>query len=139
MYLSNNFTILISSFCLSRCCIDFTIFNFLFLFNIIIFTIFMISFTSFYYWVVLEILQILLFMSYKLASHQLQKIISNIYSLYWLSNTNHIFTTSVCKIYSSYDYELVIFIYLFILILWNIFIFSCNYLFILLLLLINIF
>ena len=61
----------------------------------------------------LELLQILLFMSYKLASHQPQKIISNIYSLYCLSNTNHIFATSVCKICSSYDYELVIFVYLF--------------------------
>ena len=58
-------------------------------------------------------LQILLLMSYKLASHQSQKIISNIYSLYYLNNTNHIFTTSVCKICSSYNYELVIFVYLF--------------------------
>ena len=61
----------------------------------------------------LEILQILLLMSYKLAPHQSQKIISNIYSLYCLSNTTHIFTTSICKICSSYDYELVIFVYLF--------------------------
>ena len=49
----------------------------------------------------LEILQILLFMSYKLACHQLQKIISKIYSLYFLSNTNHIFTPSVYKVFSS--------------------------------------
>ena len=61
----------------------------------------------------LEILQILLLMSYKLASHQSQKIISNIYSLYCLSNTTHIFTTSICKIGYGYDYELVIFVYLF--------------------------
>ena len=59
----------------------------------------------------LEMLQILLIMSYKLACHQSQKIISNIYSLYFLSNTNHIFTPLVCKFFSSY--ELVIFIYLF--------------------------
>ena len=52
-------------------------------------------------------------MSYKLASHQSQKIISNVYSLYCLGNTNYIFTTSVCKNCSSYDYELVIFVYLF--------------------------
>ena len=130
-----NFTIVISSFCLSC---TYSLFFFSFLFNIIIFTIFsLISFTTFYYWVILEILQILLLMSYKLVSHQSQKIISNIYSLYFLINTNHIFTTSVCKICSSYDYELVF--CLFILILWNIFIFSYNYLFILLLLLINIF
>ena len=109
MYLFTNFTILISSFCMSSVApIS------LFFFNIIIFTIFIaISFIAFYHWVMLEILQILLLMSYKLASHQLQKIISNIYSLYCLGNTNYIFTTSVCKICSSYDYELVIFVYLF--------------------------
>ena len=59
----------------------------------------------------LEILQILLLMSYKLACHQSQKIISNIYSLYFLSNTNHILTPSVYKFFSSY--ESVIFVYLF--------------------------
>ena len=87
---------------------------FIYLFNIIIFTIFtVISFTSFYHSVMLEILQILLLMSYKLVFHQSQKIISNIYSLYCLGNNKHIFTTLVCKICSSYDYELVIFVYLF--------------------------
>ena len=48
-------------------------------------------------------------MSYKLACHQLQKIISNAYSLYFVSNTNHIFTPSVCKFFNSYEF--VIFIY----------------------------
>ena len=87
---------------------------FIYLFNIIIFTIFIvISFKTFYYWVMLEILLILLLMSYKLASHQSQKIISNVYSLYCLGNTNYIFTILVCKICSSYDYELAIFVYLF--------------------------
>ena len=75
------------------------------------FLLFMILFTAFYSWMMLEILQILLFMSYKLACHQSQKIISNIYSLYFLSNTNHILTPSVYKFFSSY--ELVIFVCLF--------------------------
>ena len=47
----------------------------------------------------LEILQILLFISYKLTCHRLQKIITNIYSLYCLNNTNHIFTTSVYQLF----------------------------------------
>ena len=87
----------------------FQYFYFISLFTL--FSLFMILFTAFYSWMMLDILQILLLMSYKLACHQLQKIISNIYSLYFLSNTNHIFTPSVCKAFSSY--ELVIFIYLF--------------------------
>ena len=76
-----------------------------------LFSLFMILFTTFYSWIILEILQILLLISYKLSCHQLQKIISNIYSLYFLSNTNHIFTPSVCKVFSSY--KLVFFVYLF--------------------------
>ena len=87
----------------------FQYFYFISLFTL--FSLFMILFIAFYSWMILDILQILLLMSYKLACHQLQKIISNIYSLYFLSNTNHIFTPSVCKAFSSY--ELVIFIYLF--------------------------
>ena len=87
----------------------FLIFYFVSLF--IPFSLFMILFTGFYPWMMLEILQILLLMSYKLACHQSQKIISNIYLLYFLSNTNYIFTPSVCKFFSSY--ELVIFVYLF--------------------------
>ena len=47
----------------------------------------------------LELLQILLFTSYKLACHQSQEIVTNIYSLYCLNNTNHIFTTTVCKLF----------------------------------------
>ena len=44
-------------------------------------------------------LQILVLISYKLTSHESQKIILNIYSLYCLSNTNHIFTLSIYKIF----------------------------------------
>ena len=58
----------------------------------------------------LEILQILLLMSYKLACHQSQKIISNIYSLYFLSNTNHILTPSVYKFLVAMN-RLFLFIY----------------------------
>ena len=47
----------------------------------------------------LEILQILLFLFYKLTCYQPQKIITNIYSLYCLNSANHIFTTSVCKLF----------------------------------------
>ena len=94
------------------CCTYFTIFL-LFLFYIIIYTIFTIYYT--FYSILslnmLEILQILLLIFYKLVCYQSQKIISNIYSLYFLSNTNHIFTPSVCKFFSYY--ELVIFVYLF--------------------------
>ena len=78
----------------------FQYFYFISLFKL--FSLFMILFTAFYSWIMLEILQILLLMSYKLACHQLQKIISNIYSLYFLRKTNHIFTPSVCKVFSSY-------------------------------------
>ena len=98
-------------FCLflHETCIYFIIFYFISLFTL--FLLFMILFKVFYSWMMLEVLQILLLMSYKLACHQLQKIISNIYSLYFLNNTNHIFTPSVYKVFSSY--ELVIFVYLF--------------------------
>ena len=58
----------------------------------------------------LEILQILLLMSYKLACHQSQKIISNIYSLYFLSNTNNILTPSVYKFLVAMN-RLFLFIY----------------------------
>ena len=100
-----------SCFCLflRETCIYFIIFYFISLFTL--FLLFMILFKAFYPWMILEILQILLLISYKLTCHQLQKIISNIYSLHFLSNTNHIFTPSVCKVFSSY--ELVIFVYLF--------------------------
>ena len=47
----------------------------------------------------LELLQILLFTSYKLAYHQSQEIVTNIYSVYCLNNTNYIFTTTVCKLF----------------------------------------
>ena len=56
-------------------------------------------FTVFYCWVILKMLQILLLRSYKLARHQSQKIILNIYSLYCLSNTHHIFSTSIYKLF----------------------------------------
>ena len=100
-----------SCFCLflRETCIYFIIFYFISLFTL--FLLFMILFKVFYPWMMLEILQILLLISYKLAYHQLQKIISKIYSLYFLSNTNHIFTPSVYKVFSSC--ELVIFVYLF--------------------------
>ena len=65
----------------------------------------MILFTTFYPLIILEILQILLLMSYKLACHQSKIIISNIYSLYFLNNTNHIFTPLVCKFFSSYEVD----------------------------------
>ena len=87
---------------------------FLFFYFISLFTLFllfMILFTVFYSWMMLEILQILLLMSYKLVYYQSQKIISNIYSLYFLSNSNHVLIPSVYKFFSSY--ELVIFVYLF--------------------------
>ena len=100
------------------------------------FLLFMILFSAFYSWTMLEMLQILLLISYKLACHQSQKIISNIYSLYFLSNTNHILTPSIYKFSSSYMNWLFC---LLILIIWNIFIFAYNCLFILLLLLVNIF
>ena len=63
------------------------------------FLLFMILFSAFYSWTMLEMLQILLLISYKLACHQSQKIIINSYWLYCLNITNHIFTTSVCKIF----------------------------------------
>ena len=44
-------------------------------------------------------LQILVLISYKLTCHESQKIILNIYSLYCLSNTNHIFTLSIYKLF----------------------------------------
>ena len=47
------------------------------------FLLFMILFTTFYSWMMLEILQILLFMSYKLACHQSQKIISNLFIIFF--------------------------------------------------------
>ena len=97
------------AFVCPTCCTYFTIFYFISLFTP--FSLFMILFTAFYSWMMLEILQMLLFMSYKLVCYQSQKIISNIYSLYFLSNTNNIFTPLVCKFFSSY--ELVIFVYLF--------------------------
>ena len=56
-------------------------------------------FIVFYCWVMLKMLQILLLISYKLARHQSQKIILNIYLLYCLSNTNHILTTSIYKLF----------------------------------------
>ena len=59
---------------------------------------------------ILEILQILLLISYKLACHQSQKIISNIYLLYFLNNTNHILTSSIYKFVSSYE-SVFLFIY----------------------------
>ena len=95
--------------CLKWNLLLFQYFYFISLFTL--FSLFMILFIAFYPWMMLEILQILLLMSYKLSCHQLQKIISNIYSLYFLSNSNHIFTPLVCKVFSSY--ELVIFVYLF--------------------------
>ena len=99
-------------FCLVLCVVPISIFLIFYFVSLFIpFSLFMILFTGFYPWMMLEILQILLLMSYKLACHQSQKIISNIYLLYFLSNTNHIFTPSVCKFFSSY--ELVIFVYLF--------------------------
>ena len=72
-----------SCFCLflRETCIYFIIFYFISLFTL--FLLFMILFKVFYSWMMLEILQILLLMSYKLAYHQLQKIISKIYSLYF--------------------------------------------------------
>ena len=86
----------------------FTIFYFISLFTS--FLLYIIFFTAFYSWMILEILQILLLMSYKLACHKSQKIISNIYSLYFLSNTNHILTPSVYKLFSSYEL-VILFIY----------------------------
>ena len=56
-------------------------------------------FIVFYCWVMLKMLQILLLISYKLSHHQSQKIILNIYTLYCLSNTNHIFTTLIYKLF----------------------------------------
>ena len=44
-------------------------------------------------------LQILVLISYKLTCHKSQKIILNIYSLYCLGNTNHIFTLSIYKLF----------------------------------------
>ena len=81
-----------------------------FLFYIIIYIIFTIydTFHSILFLNDARDTQILLFMSYKLACYQSQKIISNIYSLYFLSNINHIITPSVYKFFSSY--ELVIFV-----------------------------
>ena len=103
------------AFVLSYCNLHiFHYFLFFILYFILLFTsflLFMIFFTTFYSWMILEILQILLLMSYKLACHRLQKIISNIYSLYFLSNTNHILTQTIYKYFSSY--KLVIFVYLF--------------------------
>ena len=108
--LFTNFTILISRFCLvvrvapiSLFFIFFILYHYLHHFHYLWY-----FFIAFYHWMML---QILLLMSYKLACHQSQKIISNINSLYFLSNTNHIFTPSICKFFSSY--ELVIFVYLF--------------------------
>ena len=94
--------------CPTATCTYFTIFYFISLFTS--FLLFMILFTTIYSWMMLEMLQILLLMSYKLACHQSQKIISNIYSLYFLSNTNHILTPSVYKFFSSYEL-VILFIY----------------------------
>ena len=59
----------------------------------------------------LEMLQILLLMSYKLACHQSQKIISTIYSLYFLSNTNHIFTSQFVNFLVAMNWLFYLFIY----------------------------
>ena len=69
--------------CPTATCTYFTIFYFLF--YIIIYTIFTIydTFTVFYSWMMLEILQILLLMSYKFACHQSQKIISNLFIIFF--------------------------------------------------------
>ena len=47
------------------------------------FLLFMILFRAFYSWMMLEILQILLLISYKFACHQLQKIISNLFIIFF--------------------------------------------------------
>ena len=110
--LFTNFTVLINSFCLVLRVAPISLFfNFYFISLFTPFFTIYDLFTVFYLWMMLEILQILLLMSYKLVYHWLQKIISNIYSLYFLSNTSHIFTRLVCKFFSSY--ELIIFVYLF--------------------------
>ena len=107
-----NFTILTSSFCLALRIAPISLFFIFYFISLFApFSLFMILFTKFYPWIMVEILQILLLISYKLACHQSKKIILNIYSLYFLSNTNNIFTPLVCKFFSSY--ELVIFVYLF--------------------------
>ena len=59
----------------------FFIFYFISLFTS--FLLFMILFTAFYSWMMLEILQILLLMSYKFACHQSQKIISNLFIIFF--------------------------------------------------------
>ena len=109
--LFHHFTILISSFCLS--CTYFTTFSFLC--NIFIFTIFnVIIFHSIL--LLSNARDITNFTTYvlQISISSIKKIIiSNIYSLYCLSNITHIFTTSICKICCSYVYELVIFVYLF--------------------------
>ena len=97
-------------------------------------------FTVFYCWVMLKMLQILLLISYKLACHQSQKIILNIYSLYCLSNTNHIFTTLIYKLFVVNFVVTMNWLFLFIYFNDMKYIyFSYNCLFILLLLSINIF
>ena len=114
--LFTNFTIIISSFCLVLCCTYSTIFYFLFIFYIVIYTTFTIYDTFHSILSLNDARDITNFTTYVLQIGlspitKKKKTISKIYSLYFLSNTNHIFTPSVCKFFSSY--ELVIFVYLF--------------------------
>ena len=69
--------------CPTATCTYFTIFYFYFISLFTPFLLFMILFTAFYSWMMLGILQILLLMSYKLACHQSQKIISNLFIIFF--------------------------------------------------------
>ena len=93
------------------CCTYFNISYFLFC--IIIYTIFTIYDTFHSILSLNDARDITNFTTYVLqvGMSPITKKISNIYLIYFLSNTNHIFTPSVCKFFSRY--ELVIFVYLF--------------------------
>ena len=97
--------------CPTATCTYFTIFYFLF--YIIIYTIFTIYDTFHSILFLNDARDITNFTTYvlQIGMSPITKIISNIYSLYFLSNTNHILTPSVYKFFSSY--ESVIFVYLF--------------------------
>ena len=85
----------------------------IFLFYIIIYTIFTIYDTFHSILFLNDARDITNFTTYvlQIGMSPITKNNSNIYSLYFLSNTNHIFTPSICKVFSSYEF--VIFVYLF--------------------------
>ena len=93
-HLVTYFTVFIGSFCFVP---SLTLVSLFFFLSIIFFTIF--TYTLYIILLsMLEKLQILLFISYELICHQLQKNnFKHLFIIYCLSNTNNIFTTSVCK------------------------------------------